>query len=186
MTTPTRDAAWSLLKQYTLREALIKHALSVEIVMRHLARKHNENEDMWGIVGLVHDLDYDQFPSEHCRKTREILEQNAWPETYIRAVDAHAWELFTNVKPETLMEKYLYASDELTGFVIACALIRPSKKIGDLEIDSIMKKWPQKNFAAGVNRSVVEKGCAMLDIRLQDLASEVLAALKHRSDELGL
>ena len=164
--TPTYSEALALFKEFNKSESLLKHAYSVEGVMRFIARKRGENEDEWGIVGLLHDLDYERFPEQHCRKSQEILEERGWPEKYIRAVVSHGWGICSDVEPQTNMEKVLYAIDELTGFITAVALVRPSKSLSDLEAKSIMKKWKDKAFAAGVNRSVIEKGAGMFVIYL--------------------
>ena len=183
---PTREGALSLLKEHNTKDSLIKHALAVEGVMRYMARKHGEDEEKWGIVGLIHDLDYERYPEQHCAKTKEILEAQGWPLSYIRAVLSHGWGICTDVEPHTLLEKTLYAIDELTGFVTACALVRPSKSVWDLEVSSVRKKWKQKEFAASVNRGVVEQGAGMLGVGLDDLIHDVIAALRGVADEIGL
>ena len=137
---PTRETAMALLKKYNQNEGLIKHALAVEAVMRHFARKLGEDEEKWGIIGLIHDLDYEQFPDQHCTKTKEIMEAEKWPEDYIHAVISHGWGICTDVKPEEQMEKVLYAIDELTGLVVTTALVRPSKSVMDLKAKSVKKK----------------------------------------------
>ncbi|MGD8393764.1 MAG: HDIG domain-containing protein, partial [Desulfobacterales bacterium] len=159
---PTREEALALLKQYNKNESLIKHALAVEGVMRYMARKRGEDEEKWGVIGLIHDLDYEQFPDQHCKKTEVILKENNWPEEFIRAVVSHGWGICTDVKPESDMEKVLYAIDELTGLVVTSALVRPSKSVMDMKAKSVKKKWKQKQFAAGVDRSIIEKGAEML------------------------
>ena len=155
---PTREEALALLKQYNQNESLIKHALAVEGVMRYFARQRGEDEEKWGTIGLIHDLDYEQFPDQHCQKTEEILRENNWPEEYIRAVVSHGWGICTDVKPESEMEKVLYTIDELTGLVVTTALVRPSKSVMDVKTKSVKKKWKDKRFAAGVDRSIIEKG----------------------------
>ncbi|RLC63149.1 MAG: hydrolase, partial [Chloroflexi bacterium] len=164
--TPTYEEALSIFKEFNKSESLLKHAYAVEGVMRYIARKMGEDEEKWGIVGLVHDLDYERYPEQHCQKSREILEARGWPEEYIRAIVSHGWGICSDVEPKTTMEKTLYAIDELTGLVTAVALIRPSKSVADLEAKSVMKKWKDKAFAAGVNRSVIEQGTAMLGMEL--------------------
>ena len=126
---PTREETLNLLKEYNKNESLIKHALAVEGVMRYIARKRGEDEEKWGVIGLIHDLDYEQFPDQHCKKTEEILRENDWPEEYIRAVISHGWGICTDVKPESEMEMVLYAIDELTGLVVTSALVRPSVRM---------------------------------------------------------
>ena len=154
--------------------------------MRYIARKMGEDEEEWGAVGLMHDLDYERYPEQHCHKSREILEEQGWPEEYIRAVVSHGWGICSDVEPKTTMEKTLYAIDELTGLVTAVALIRPSKSVADLEAKSVMKKWKDKSFAAGVNRSVIEQGTAMLEVELRDLVTDVIMGMRQVADKIGL
>jgi len=184
--TPTYDEALSLLKEFNQSESLLKHAYSVEAVMRYMARKAGEDEEKWGIIGLMHDLDYERFPEQHCQKVREILAERGWPEEYIRAIASHGWGICSDVEPRTNMEKVLYAADELTGLVTAVALVRPSKSVADLEAKSVMKKWKDKAFAAGVNRDVIEKGTEMLAVELRDLVSDVIMAMRSVSERIGL
>jgi putative nucleotidyltransferase with HDIG domain len=183
---PTREDAIQLLKNYNSNDSLVKHALSVEGTMRYMARKYNEDEEKWGIVGLIHDLDYEKFPDQHCIKTKEILEERKWPEEYIRAAISHGWGICTDVEPLSLMEKTLYAVDELTGFITACALVRPSKSVMDLKPKSVRKKWKQKHFAAGVDRSIIEKGAQMLGMDLNDLIVDVIAGMQEIAEQIGL
>ena len=183
---PTRKDALSLLREYNKSESLINHALAVEGVMRYFARKNGEDEDLWGIIGLIHDLDYEKFPEQHCLKTKEILEANNWPKEYVRAVISHGWGLCCEVEPKSSLEKTLYAIDELTGFVTACALVRPSKSVMDMETKSALKKWKQKSFAAGANRNVIVKGAEMLDVELNDLISDVILAMREVAKNIGL
>ena len=183
---PTREEAFELLKKYNQTESLIKHALAVEGVMRYMARKRNANEEKWGVVGLVHDLDYEQFPDQHCKKTEEILRANDWPEEYIRAVVSHGWGICSDVKPETEMEKVLYAIDELTGLVVTTALVRPSKSVMDVKTKSVKKKWKDKRFAAGVDRSIIENGAEMLGVEIPELITDTIAGMQEVADEIGL
>ncbi|MEN6504922.1 MAG: hydrolase [Planctomycetaceae bacterium] len=183
---PTRDDAFALLCQFNKTDKAIKHALAVEAVMRHLAAKRGGEEEQWGIVGLIHDLDFEQFPQEHCSKTREILQQRDWPAEWIRAAVSHGWGACSDVEPLTDMEKTLFAVDELTGLVSASALVRPSKSILDLEVKSVKKKWKEKNFAAGVDRSVIEKGAAMMGVGVDELIADVIAAMRGAAEALGL
>jgi len=184
--TPTREEAYQLLTRYNKSESLIKHALAVEAVMRYFARKRGEDQDKWGVVGLVHDLDYEQFPQEHCLKSEEILRENGWPEEYIRAVISHGWGLCTDVEPKTEMEKVLYAVDELTGLVVTTALVRPSKSVLDLKAKAVKKKWKDKRFAAGVNRSVIEKGAEMLGVDLSELITDTIMGMREVAEQIGL
>ena len=183
---PTREEALELLKKYNKSESLIKHALAVEGVMRYFARKREEDEEKWGIIGLVHDLDYEQYPDQHCIKTEEILRENNWPEEYIRAVVSHGWGICVDVKPETELEKVLFAIDELTGLVVTTALVRPSKSVMDVKPKSVKKKWKDKRFAAGVDRSIIEKGAAMLGMELTDMIADTIAGMREVADEIGL
>jgi putative nucleotidyltransferase with HDIG domain len=183
---PTREEAIALLREYNKSEGLIKHALAVEGVMRYCARKRGEDEEKWGVIGLVHDLDYEQFSDQHCQKSEEILRAAGWPEEYIRAVMSHGWGLRTNVEPQSELEKVLYAVDELTGLVVATALVRPSKSVMDMKVKSVKKKWKDKTFAAGVNRSVIEKGAEMLGIELDGLIDDVIMGMCEVADEIGL
>ena len=184
--TPTREEAFDLLKKYNQTESLIKHALAVEGVMRYMARKRNADEEKWGVVGLTHDLDYEQFPDQHCKKTEEILRANDWPEEYIRAVVSHGWGICSDVKPESEMEKVLYAIDELTGLVVTTALVRPSKSVMDLKTKSVKKKWKDKRFAAGVDRSIIENGAEMLGLEIPELITDTIAGMQEVAEEIGL
>ena len=184
--TPTREQAFELLTEFNQTDSLIKHALAVEAVMRHFARKRGEDEEKWGVIGLVHDLDYEKFPDQHCRKTEEILRQRQWPEEYIRAVVSHGWGICSEVPPESELEKVLYAVDELTGLVTTAALVRPSKSVMDMEATSVRKKWKDKRFAAGVNRSIIEKGAAMLGVDLNDLIAETILGMRTAAEAIGL
>ena len=154
--------------------------------MRYMARKRGEDEEKWGISGLMHDLDYERFPEEHCEKSREILKERGWPEEYIRAIVSHGWGICSDIQPQTEMEKILYAVDELTGLITAVAIIRPSKSVTDLEAKSVMKKWKDKSFAAGVNRSVIEKGATMLGVELRDLVTDMIMGMREVADRTGL
>ena len=183
---PAREEAYALLTKYNKSESLLKHALAVEGVMRYCARKRGEDEEKWGIIGLIHDLDYEQFPEEHCHKSEEILKENGWPEEYIRAVISHGWGICSDVEPQTELEKVLYAIDELTGLVVTTALVRPSKSVMDLKPKSVKKKWKDKRFAAGVDRSIIEKGAQMLGMELTDLITDTIMGMRDVADEIGL
>ena len=185
-TIPTRAEALDLFKKYNKTESLLKHALSVEGVMRHMARKHGADEDKWGIIGLIHDLDYEMYPEQHCIMTEKILKENNWPDEYIRAVLSHGWGLATDVEPLTLLEKTIYAIDELTGLVATSALVRPSKSVLDMEARSVRKKWNDKKFAAGVDRSVIEKGAEMLGVSVDELITDCIMGMRDVAEEIGL
>ena len=183
---PTREEAFRLLTQYNQSDSLVKHALAVEGVMRYMARKRGEDEDKWGVIGLVHDLDYEQFPEQHCRKTEQILKENRWPAEYIRAVISHGWGICVDVKPETELEKVLYAIDELTGLVVTTALVRPSKSVMDLKAKSVKKKWKDKRFAAGVDRSIIASGAEMLGVDLGELITDTIMGMREVAEQIGL
>jgi putative nucleotidyltransferase with HDIG domain len=183
---PTRKEAFELLKKYNKSDSLIKHALAVEGVMRYMARKRGADEEKWGVIGLIHDLDYEQFPEEHCKKTEAILNENNWPPEYVRAVISHGWGICVDVKPESEMEKVLYAIDELTGLVVTTALVRPSKSVMDVKPKSVKKKWKDKRFAAGVDRSIIEKGAEMLGVEVSELITDTIAGMQEVAEEIGL
>ena len=184
--TPTRDTAFELFRRYNKSESLLKHALSVEGVMRYMAKKYGEDEEKWGIIGLIHDLDYEMYPAQHCIMTEKILKENNRPEEYVRAVMSHGWGLATDVKPITLLEKTIYAVDELTGLVTTSALVRPSKSVLDMEARSVKKKWNDKKFAAGVDRSVIEKGAEMLGVSIDELITDCIMGMRSVANEIGL
>jgi predicted hydrolase (HD superfamily) len=183
---PTREMALDLFRKYNKSESLLKHALSVEGVMRYMATQAGEDEEKWGIIGLIHDLDYEMFPEQHCIMSEKILKENNWPEEYIRAVLSHGWGLATDVQPVSLLEKTIYAVDELTGLVTTSALVRPSKSVMDMELRSVKKKWNDRKFAAGVDRSVIEKGAEMLGITLDDLITDCIMGMRTVAEEIGL
>lgn len=183
---PTRAEALALLQKYNHSDSLIKHALAVEGVMRHFARMNGQDEEKWGIVGLIHDLDYEQFPEAHCRKTEEILTAEGWPAELIRAVVSHGWGICSEVQPESQMEKTLYAVDELTGLVTTTALVRPSRSVMDLTAQSVKKKWKDKRFAAGVDRAIIDRGAEMLGMDRSALITETIMGMRAVADAIGL
>ena len=183
---PTREEALAILQEYNKNDSLLKHAYAVEGVMRYVARKRGEDEDKWGIIGLIHDLDYEKFPDQHCAKTREILEEHSWPEEYIRAAISHGWGLCADVEPQTTLEKTLYAIDELTGLVTASALVRPSKSVMDTTVKSVKKKWKSPAFAAGVDRSVIQKGAEMLGVGIEELIEDTIKGMQEVAEAVGL
>ncbi|MCY3018653.1 MAG: HDIG domain-containing protein [Planctomycetota bacterium] len=183
---PTRAEALALLHEFNSSEALRRHALAVEAVMRHIARQRGEDEEKWGVVGLTHDLDYEKFPDQHCKKTAEIMRERGWPEEYVRAAISHGWGVCCDCEPQTLLEKTLYAIDELTGLVGATALVRPSKSLLDLEAKSVMKKFKDKAFAASVSRAVIQKGADSLGVQLPALVNDVIMGMRPIAAELGL
>lgn len=181
-----RDQAWAVLTEFTVNHNLIKHALAVEAAMRAYARKYGEDEETWGIVGLLHDFDYEQHPTaeEHPFAGMEILRQRGWPTEIIEAVASHAD--YTGIPRDTLMKKALFAVDELTGLIVAVALVRPSKSLADVDVEAVRKKWRDKAFARGVNRADIERGAAELGVDLSEHISTVITAMQGIAVELGL
>jgi putative nucleotidyltransferase with HDIG domain len=183
---PNREEAWKVLCENVKAENLRRHALAVEAVMRQVARRRGEDEEEWGLIGLVHDVDYERFPNEHCSRAPEILRERGWPESHIRAVVSHGWGICSDVRPESDLEKALYAVDELTGLVAAAALVRPSKSVLDLTVKSVKKKWKDKAFAAGVDRTVIERGAEMLGVELSELIGDAIEGMRTVAKEVGL
>lgn len=182
----SREEAWELLTEYTKTPALQTHALAVEAAMSHFGRLNGEDEEVWGVAGLLHDLDYEQFPEEHCKKAEEIMRERGIDEVYIRAMSCHGYGICTDTKPESQMEKVLFTIDELTGLINAVCLMRPSKSVLDLEVKSVKKKFKDKRFAAGVNRDVIRQGCEMLGMELDEVIQETIAGMKEKAEEIGL
>lgn len=183
---PTREDAWRILTEHVRGPNLIAHALAVEAAMRRIARKKGADEEFWGVVGLIHDVDYEEHPDEHLRHAPGILRGQGWPEEYVRAVASHGWGMCTEVEPVTDAEKTLFAVDELTGLVAAAALVRPSRSVLDLTVKSVLKKWKEKGFAAGVNRSVIEQGAALMGVPLDELIADTIEGMKTVADRIGL
>ncbi len=181
----SREKAVELFKKYNKSESLYHHALSVEAVMREFAGKNNEDQDFWGIAGLLHDIDWEMFPEEHCRKAPELLAEIDAPEELVHAVCSHGYGLVTDVEPEKYMEKVLYTIDELTGLITATALMRPEKMKG-ISVKSIKKKWKDKSFAAGVNRDVITKGAEMLGLDISEIIQTSIDGMTEIAPELGL
>jgi putative nucleotidyltransferase with HDIG domain len=182
----TRDEALDLLKQYNESEALIRHAYAVESVMRQFATRFGEDPEYWGLVGLLHDVDYEKWPEEHLKIAPNLLREAGFDEDFIHAVTSHGWGLCTEVKPEKKMEVVLYTIDELTGLITAAAYMRPSRSVMDMEVKSVKKKFKDKSFAAGVNRDVIRSGCEMLGMELDDVISESLEGMRGIHSYLGL
>lgn len=180
----TRDEAWTLLTQYNQGAFHLRHAVTVEGVMRYFAQKlgFGDEADFWGTVGLLHDLDFEQFPQEHCRKEARILKEYGAPEALIHAVVSHGYQIGTDVEPEHMMEKVLYATDELTGLIGAVALMRPSKSVSDLETRSVRKKYKSKGFAEGCSREVIQRGADMLGWGLDELIERTILAMRSCED----
>ena len=183
---PSREDALNLLKEYNKNPALVLHGLQVEACMRYFAKEANEDEEKWGIVGLLHDLDYEMYPNEHCFKAAKIMKERGYSDEIIRAMQSHAYGICTDVEPLSQMEKTLYAVDELSGLVNACVLVRPSKSISDLSLKSVKKKFKSKSFAAGVDREVVKKGAKMLNMELDELIQKVIDAMRANAKEIGV
>lgn len=184
MSLPSRDDALQLWRKYNDDDYLYRHALSVEASMRRFAAKYGEDPEYWGIVGLLHDIDYQKYPEEHLKHAREILA--GYPEGFIRAVESHGFGICTEVEPVHVMEKVLFGVDELTGFIAACALMRPSKSVMDLEARSVRKKWGATAFAAKIRRDIIQKGADMLGIQLDELIQETILAMRGIHAELRL
>ena len=183
---PSREEAYTLLKEYTKNENLVKHALAAEVAMRDYAKKFGEDPEKWGVIGLLHDFDYEKYPSleDHPFKGVKILQEKGYPEDMTRAILAHGDH--TGVPRQTPLEKTIYAIDELTGLIVAVALVRPSKCLAEVKVTSVMKKWKNKSFARGVNRQDIEKGAEQLGIDLKEHVQNVLESMKKISSELGL
>lgn len=181
----SREKALELFKKYNKTENLYHHALCVEATMRAFAKKKGEDEDYWGIVGLLHDIDWEMFPSEHCKKAPELLKEIGVPDDQIHAICSHGWQICCDVEPTREMEKILYTIDELTGLVYATALMRPEHMNG-MSVKSVKKKWKSANFAAGVNRELILKGSEMCGIELSELIQTTIDAMSEISTEIGL
>lgn len=180
----TREEAWELLTEYNQDEFHLQHAQTVENTMRYFARELGfaDEEDFWGIVGLLHDLDFEKYPEEHCIKSQEIMKERGIDKKIIHATASHGYAITVDIKPEHEMEKVLYAVDELTGLIGAVVLMRPSKSVQDLTLKSVKKKYKSKNFAAGCSREVIERGADMLGWTLEDLIQRTIDALKTFQD----
>ncbi|GAB6280806.1 MAG: hydrolase [Thermovirga sp.] len=189
MKTISRKDAMNLLREHNQEIQHIRHALAVEAAMRHFAKINGEDEDLWGLAGLIHDVDWETTRDDYTKHTHVgagWLKEAGYPDEIVRAVLAHGWGICSDVEPLTAMEKHLYAVDELTGFVTAVALVRPGKSLNDLEIKSVKKKWKDKAFAKGVDRDVIQKGTTILDTSLDALIDGVITALRPVEREIGL
>lgn len=174
-----REEAFEILKKYNKDEFHIRHALTVEGVMRYFAKELNEDVEYWGNVGLLHDVDFELYPEEHCKKCIELLRENNADESIIHSICSHGYGLCTDVKPEHIMEKVLFATDELTGLIWAAAKMRPSKSVMDMELSSLKKKFKDKKFAAGCSRDVIIKGAEQLGWDLDTLLEKTILAMRE-------
>lgn len=183
--TITRDKAWELLNKYNKEQFHLKHAVTVEGVMQYFANAlgYGDEAEFWGIVGLLHDLDFEQFPEQHCIKEQEIMRENGIDERIIHAVASHGYEITVDIEPVHQMEKILYATDELTGLIGAVALMRPSKSVSDLEVKSVKKKYKNANFAAGCSRKVIERGAELLGWELDYLIEQTILAMRSCEEQ---
>lgn len=182
-----REEAWNLLRQYNKESFHLRHALTVEGIMRYFAKElgYADQEEYWGIVGLLHDLDFELYPEEHCVKSQELMREHGVDESIIRSTASHGWSLTAaNIEPEHQMEKVLFAIDELSGLIGAAALMRPSKSVQDMELKSLKKKFKDKHFAAGCSRDVIKQGADILGWPLDELMEKTIAAM--RVDEAAI
>ena len=182
----TREEAWELLKEYNKESFHLQHGLTVEGCLRYFARElgYGDQEDFWGMVGLLHDLDYEKYPEEHCRKEAQILKDRGWDERLIHAVASHGWPRCSDVEPTEEMEKVLYTVDELSGLIGAAALMRPSRSVQDMEVKSLKKKFKDKHFAAGCSRDVIKQGADMLGWDLNKVFEQSILAMRSCEDSV--
>lgn len=186
---PDREQAFEILKKYNKEESHIHHAIAVENTMRHFAKLANEDEDLWGIVGILHDIDWEQTsdnPEKHCHLAPEILRKEGVDEDIIHAVQSHGYGICTDIEPVNQMEKTLFTVDELTGLIITAGLVRPSRSLSDLELKSVKKKWKDKAFARGVNREVIKQGAERMGISLDSVIEETIKALRPVEKQIGM
>lgn len=180
-----REEAISLLKKYNKEEFHIRHALTVENVMRYFAKENGFDEEFWGLVGLLHDVDFEQYPDEHCQKAPELLKEIDASDEMIRAICSHGYGICSDIKPEHLMEKILFATDELTGLIWAAAKMRPSQSTKDMEVSSLKKKFKDKKFAAGCSREIISKGAEELGWDLNELFEKTILAMRESEDKIN-
>ena len=180
-----REKALEILKKYNKEEFHIRHALTVEGVMRYFANEMNENLEYWGIVGLLHDVDFEMYPEEHCIKAPELLKEIDASEELIHAVCSHGYGICTDIEPTHEMEKILFATDELTGLIWAAAKMRPSKSTKDMELSSLKKKFKDKKFASGCSREIIQKGAQMLGWELEELFEKTILAMRESEEEIN-
>lgn len=186
---PTREQAYELIKQHNKEESHIHHAHAVEAAMRHFAGLYSEDADLWGIVGILHDIDWEETapnPDTHCHVAPEILREAGVDENIIHAVQSHGFGICTDVEPSNNLERTLFTVDELTGLIITAGLVRPSKSLSDLELKSVKKKWKDKAFARGVNRDIIKQGAEKMNMPLDDVITETIKALRPVEKEIGM
>lgn len=183
---PNKETAFEILKKYNKNDSLLKHGLAVGGVMKHFARVLGEDEEKWCAIGILHDIDYEMYPEEHCKKAVELLEKEEVAPDYIHAVVSHGWGICSDAEPVEKMEKILYTIDELTGLINAACLMRPSKSVLDIELKSVKKKYKTPSFAAGVDRGLIEKGCQMLQMELDSVIQETIFGMRECAEEIGL
>lgn len=179
-----REEAIELLKKYNKEEFHLLHALTVEGVMKYFAKEQGEDEQYWGLVGLLHDVDFEQYPEEHCQKAKEILKQAGAEEDMIYSICSHGYGICSEFEPKKQMEKILFATDELTGLIGAAAKMRPSKSTKDMEVSSLKKKFKDKKFAAGCSRDVIKQGAEMLGWELDELLEKTILAMRECEDNV--
>ncbi len=179
-----REEAMKLLKKYNKEEFHIRHAITVEQIMKYFAKKYNEDEEFWGLVGLLHDIDYEMYPEEHCKKAPEILKEIDADDNLVHAICSHGYGICSDVMPESMMEKILFATDELSGLIWAAAKMRPSQSTKDMELKSLKKKYKDKKFAAGCSRDIIIRGAEQLGWQLDELLQNTLDAMIEAEDEI--
>ena len=179
-----RNDAINLLKKYNKEEFHLRHAYTVEGVMRYFAKENGEDEDFWGLVGLLHDVDFEQYPEEHCKKAPELLKEINAPEEMVRAICSHGYGICSDIEPKLEMEKILFATDELTGLIWAAAKMRPSKSTKDMEVSSLKKKFKDKKFAAGCSRDIIREGAERLGWTLDELFEKTILAMRDCEDKV--
>ena len=180
-----REEALKLLREYNKEQFHILHGLTVEGVMKYFAKENNEDENYWGMVGLLHDIDFEMYPEEHCKKAPELLKKANVEDGMINSICSHAYGICSDIKPEKQMEKILFATDELTGLIWAAAKMRPSKSTKDMELSSLKKKFKDKKFAAGCSRDVINQGAEMLGWTLDELLEKTILAMRSCEDSVN-
>ena len=180
-----RNKAWDLLRKYNKEPFHLRHALTVEGVMRYFAEQRGEDADFWGVAGLLHDIDFEMWPEEHCRRAPELLREGGADEAVVHAVCSHGWGECSDVEPTHEMEKLLFAADELTGLIWSASLMRPSKSVQDMELKSLKKKFKDKKFAAGCSREIILKGAELCGLTIEELMQQTLDAMRATEDEVN-